>query len=690
MERRLIVITVEVPASVANLGSGYDCLALAIELQNSFRLYCDIRAIGPDDHEYEFHLRGRYGDSDTRMLKPDGNLFVQAFRDVRQYLCVLAGYPVPRCPILVCQEVTIPPMRGLGSSSSASVAGALAGIKFIEAVYPNLRPNELLAAHPDFKGSNLNDIIASLAMAVDSCPDNICASLSGGLTYSFCESDRGVLWGRSPLLHYFQQSVEDPDLRCIALIPSVTLETPEARKVLESCAYKVSDVAFNISRSTCLPAAIRDKRYSLLRAITQDRIHQTQRIKALFTNDRGNHLNLESVFEAVLDAGAYAAFIGGAGSALIALADALNAEVVASRFRQSFEAVAMGKWSVEDLLTLRITNQGAVAVLRESLLPNEELARVWFDKVGEGWLPLELREPEKASIGDASPSKEQLVLQALLPMHRISLRECTVLGDYRRYDQRVRNSLRDWRKRIERRLVSTPYSRANFLIWAAPGSGKTSFVENVAKANASRVRYISLNLADLDKDALSHRLAEVRGWTEPTLCLLDEVDKRKEYDECISTLDLSGNYGRAVVFVLVGSGFSGMQGMLDAIAGRSSGKDLIDRLPKLDRFEIPRLSIEDRVTVIISKAADLAGEQGRKIREVERFALYYMLTNQDLSSPRQLRDLVKDSIERVDESDDRLQFCDLFMKGDRRADLFYAANREADDALSGTFVLIDE
>lgn len=700
MDRRLLAITVEVPASVANLGAGFDCLALALELRNRFRLYCDLRDRSPDEKEYEFHLGGTYRDTDKRMLTPDGNLFVQAFQDARKYVCELAGYEVPRCPVLVHQEVDIAPMRGLGSSSTACVAGTLAGIKFVEAVYPRLRPNDLLTSNLSSQGSDLNDIIASLAMAVDSCPDNVCASLSGGLTYSFCESDLKVLWGRSPLLHYFHEPVEDPDLRCVALIPSVTLETPEARKTLESRAYGIHDVAFNISRSTCLPAVLRLRRYSLLRGVTQDRIHQIQRAGTLFTSERGTLLDLGHIFQAVLDAGAYAAFIGGAGSALVALVHVSNVETVAERFRRAFEEVAVGKWSVEDVLTLQITNQGAVCELKEGIPENDALVRPWFDKIGQRWFPLSKgRIKERPSVlrpKGPSLSTEHRVLGVLRQIKRVSLGECAVVGEYLRFDERVRNTLRDWRKRIEIPLVSPTHSSDNFLIWAAPGSGKSFFIQQIAESNKGRVHYEELNLAHLIRGEWVQRLAEVRACSQPTLCLLDEIDARADevwpYEECFSDLDLdkSRKDRRAVVFVLIGSHPKGMQGMLEAMVSRRKGKDLTDRIPSGNRFEIPPLALEDRVVAFVSKLVSAAMEQGRQLRQVEQLALYYALNNPDLSTLRQLRDLAVAAIKRMSNSDDRVKYYDLFERGDSREMQLWIENKHVADELSNKFVLIEQ
>lgn len=700
MDRRLLEITVNVPASVANLGAGYDCLALAVELRNRFRLYCDLRDTSPGEKEYEFQFSGRYKDADKRMLTPDGNLFVQAFKVVRKYLCDLAGHMVPRCPVLLEQDVVVAPMRGLGSSSTASVAGTLAAIKFIEAVYPYLRPDDLLTNAPGCENSELNDIIASLAMAVDCCPDNVCASLSGGLTYSFCEADGKVLWGHSRLLHYFHEEVNDPDLRCVALVPSVALETPAARRELENRAYTIHDVAFNISRATCLPAVFRLKRYSLLAAVTDDRVHQMQRARALFVNGR-QPIDVEYIFHAALEAGAYAAFIGGAGSALVALAHVSNADAVAERFQRAFDEVAFDPWSVESLLTLEITNQGAVCEKHDGVVEAEPAVKAWFDRVGPRWFPLTAGlkkeshpSPHTTEVPRLSPEPQAVVM--LRQMSRVSLAECAVVGDYVRYDEQVRNTLRDWRNRIESPLVSDSPCSANFMIWAAPGSGKSFLIQEIAKANEGRVQYAELNLAKLGRVMWEEKFAEMRTWSTPTLCLLDEIDARADedwpYDVCLADLELrqSRKDGRAIVFVLVGSHRAGLAGMLEAIRKRYKGPDLVDRVPIGNRFELPTLTLEDRAVAFVCELASAGREQGHHVRQVERLALYYALTNPAMSTLRQLRELAVAATKRMTDSDGRFKYYDLFERGDSQERRVWEEKRQVAEELCNKFVIIQE
>ncbi len=206
-------------------------------------------------------------------------------------------------------------------------------------------------------------------METDSCPDNVCASLVGGLTY--CYTDRNLTYAQlsEGQLHFFRDTIDDESLRCIVLVLSTQVDTVEARKLLDRQQYQLRDVVFNLQRAVSFPRVLKDRRYELLKEVAQDRIHQLQRAHELYIGDRGQHMNLEYVFKAATDGGAYCAFISGAGSSLVALSDVSTADRVVKVFRQAFEDVAKAGWKIERILTLKPTNTGATChsdfVMRE-------------------------------------------------------------------------------------------------------------------------------------------------------------------------------------------------------------------------------------------------------------------------------------------------------------------------------------
>jgi hypothetical protein len=178
------------------------------------------------------------------------------------------------------------------------------------------------------------------------------------------------------------------------------------------------------------------------------------------------------------------------------------------------------------------------------------------------------------------------------------------------------------------------------------------------------------------------------------LILIDEVDARSEetwpYESFFSLLDVNLDSSKAFVFVLVGSTTTGMQGMVRAIEQRSKGKDLLDRVPVDRRFEIPELSLEDKCVIFASQVVAAAVSSGRQIRYIEKLALYYVLSNRDLQSPRQLRDLAVSASQRAAAEEDRLKYDDLFFSGDYRNQDFWVDHQAVTGELSNSFVRIDE
>ena len=131
-----------------------------------------------------------------------------------------------------------------------------------------------------------------------------------------------------------------------------------------------------------------------------------------------------------------------------------------------------------------------------------------------------------------------------------------IVGSYTRYDERVRQTLKDARLRIAAGCSQPSARRDNHLVWAAPGSGKTYFVEQVA-ASLPAVEYRELNLAKLGEQEFREGLEQVVGGGRPALCLVDEVDAKPDatwpYELLLPFLDANLEGEGGIVFVLAGS-----------------------------------------------------------------------------------------------------------------------------------------
>ena len=222
------IFEIKVPASIANLGPGFDTLAVAVQLYLRLRVQ---RLPGRGELHFHFIDHQLHGE----------NYIERAYRS-------LAGADSDGLPSLSVEVRSDIPMRaGLGSSAAATVAG----LRLYEAVVGPLPTATLL----------------NVACALESHPDNAAASLLGGLTAS-CQLADGVVHATS---------VSWPSsLEFIVLTPECPLTTGESRAALPQCVSR-NDVVFNLQRVALLLNSLQSGDYSLLKHALQDRVHQPSR-----------------------------------------------------------------------------------------------------------------------------------------------------------------------------------------------------------------------------------------------------------------------------------------------------------------------------------------------------------------------------------------------------------------------------
>ncbi len=230
-------LVVRAPATVANLGPGFDCLALALDLTNEFALETG------DDVESGVTVEGEgAGELDSSRA----NLVVRALYDAFD----ATGRTVP--PFHLTCRNEIPLRRGLGSSATAAAAGVLFAARLLDR---NAAPDELL----------------DNAVALEGHADNVSACLLGGLAIAYrSDGDEGSAW-RAVRLD------ANPWLRPVVLVPDEEeTETATARAALPR-AVPLADAVFNLSRSALAVTAL-TVRPDLLGEALRDRLHQRHRL----------------------------------------------------------------------------------------------------------------------------------------------------------------------------------------------------------------------------------------------------------------------------------------------------------------------------------------------------------------------------------------------------------------------------
>jgi len=277
-------------------------------------------------------------------------------------------------------------------------------------------------------------------------------------------------------------------------------------------------------------------------------------------------------------------------------------------------------------------------------------------------------------------------------MDELALSRFSVVGDYMRYEERTRNSLREARQKIIAAFASPGRKRENYLFWASPGSGKTFLVQQIASHLQGDIRYVELNLTKLGDAEFPSALENLERVTGHCICFVDEIDARPEadwpYERLLPSLDIGLDRVGRLVFVMAGSSGSSLVELRERIAARPKGADLLSRVPRGNEYEIPPLVIGDRILVAGSHFRLAGRELGKEVNAVEKLALYYVCLNGQLTSARQLRELAVRAVERLHAGDDRIRYDHLFSPGDPENKAFWVGALPATEELAGRFTIL--
>jgi len=269
-----------------------------------------------------------------------------------------------------------------------------------------------------------------------------------------------------------------------------------------------------------------------------------------------------------------------------------------------------------------------------------------------------------------------------------------VVGNYTRYEEAARNVLKDVRQKIVAGFDRPSRKRENHLTWAPPGSGKTYLVQQVAASLPRAIHYREFNLAGCNQQEFLSGLGQLDDEHEPCLCLVDEIDAKPDeawpYEVLLPYLDAAVDRGARFVFVLTGSSGSNVVEMKERIASRPKGADLLSRIPGGNEYEIPPMSLGDRILVVLSQFRQAGQEASREIQAVEKLGLYYVALNSRLANARQLRELAVRAIERVPTGEDRVKYDHLFGAGDPENKAFWMEALPAAGDLANRFVTLED
>ncbi|WP_418969186.1 homoserine kinase [Alloscardovia omnicolens] len=229
-------VRVDVPATSANLGPGFDTCGLALGFYDTI----SVEALPTDTIHIEI-----FGEGKDTLPRDERHLIVKALRTAAE------EFDLPEFGMRMKAYNRIPQSRGMGSSASAIVAGVslaagLAGL--------------------DSSARETRDAIFQIAARLEGHPDNVAPAVYGGMTVS---------WKNEETFCTQQYPVHEA-MNAWIFIPDFELSTQEARQALPAT-VPYADALMNVSRVALLPAAMALADNNLLFEATVDTLHQQYR-----------------------------------------------------------------------------------------------------------------------------------------------------------------------------------------------------------------------------------------------------------------------------------------------------------------------------------------------------------------------------------------------------------------------------
>ncbi len=261
------MVKVKVPASTANLGSGFDCMGIALNLYTEAYF-----------EEIDDGLEIIINDSSSEFLPHDERNYVY-----QAMLRVFEKANVFPKGVRITSHTDIPMTRGLGSSS-ASLALGLCGA------------NELIGA--PFTKEELLDI----AYEIEGHPDNVTPAFMGGFTVSVYDNKR---------LMFTKTNISE-NIRFAAFIPDFYLSTKKARNVLPKFVPHKNAV-FNVAHAAFMASAVSKGDFSAFGVGCKDRLHQRYRFNMI--------KSAEYIIRSAKRNGAMCGYLSGAGPTIVAVTD---------------------------------------------------------------------------------------------------------------------------------------------------------------------------------------------------------------------------------------------------------------------------------------------------------------------------------------------------------------------------------
>ena len=315
-------VSVKVPATTANIGSGFDCLGMALPIYNTITIEetvlpgtgVEINVINDENVQNDLILEHVPQDENSIIYKAVELLYNSI------------GQTPSELKITVQSQIPI--ARGLGSSASVIVGGLIAA-------------NELLGKPAD------EVALLSIATEVEGHPDNVTPAIVGGLVLTSQEDDGRIVYTK----------LDWPEEWAITVcIPDYELSTDISRSVLPK-EVPMADAVFNAKRLGMFVQAVTKKDPELMKLALQDRLHQPYRMKLVTGLDKiiENLKHEENVLGCVLS---------GAGPSVLVISLRDNLDKIKSIVSETWNDLNIKS----NILTLPVEPHGAQVIGNEQII----------------------------------------------------------------------------------------------------------------------------------------------------------------------------------------------------------------------------------------------------------------------------------------------------------------------------------
>lgn len=303
-------VSIQTPATIANLGCGFDCFGLALPIYNVITIE---ETIMPGTG-IEINILDNHSDLAAENIPTDkNNIVYKAIELLYNYV----GQTPTELKINI--KTGIPIARGMGSSASVIVGGLMAA-------------NELLGHQADDK------TLLSIATEIEGHPDNVTPALFGGMTVSAVEDTGSVIYRKLPW---------PKDWKITVGVPDFELATDISRSVLPEN-VPVKDAVYNLRRSSLFVEAIYTKDEELMKFAMSDKLHQPYRMKLVpgLSSIMDNLKNTEGVLGCVL---------AGAGPSIAIVSNGKNTDEIQDIVQTTWNNINVNS----KIYTYNIENNGA-------------------------------------------------------------------------------------------------------------------------------------------------------------------------------------------------------------------------------------------------------------------------------------------------------------------------------------------